>query len=310
MIKTSKAFAPASIANINVGFDLLGMAFPALGDTVEVSHNGTTQNKIVHIESPMKLPYELEDNCCGVVIEKMKNTLNIKEGVDITINKGMDSGSGLGSSSASSVAAAMAYNGLLNNPLDKRGLLPYATAGEYLASGAIHLDNVAPCMMGGMTLSHHLKTIYDVIELPVLEDLYAIALFPKIVINTKESRSKLLHTIPVKLATNQIGNMASFMVGLYKNDIELIKLALKDEMIEPQRKNDIPRFDEMKEAAMDSGALGFGISGSGPTVFAICIGQSNAHKIQEAVVSAFKPSNLDYTKYISKITHESGAKII
>lgn len=297
------AFAPATIANVNVGFDILGMALSNIGDKVEVTPNGLQENRIVQIDNHSSLPKDASKNCCTVVIQKMQEQNNNPIFVDVKIKKGFASGSGLGSSSASSAAAAFAYNQLLEKPYACNELIPFAAEGERIACGSPHLDNVAPALLGGLTLLHQQKAI----ALPLPKQLYAVSFFPDIEINTASARSIVSKQIPLETATKQVAHMGAFIAGLYQNDVALIKSSLCDFLVEPSRKILIPYFDEMRKVSMKLGAVTFGISGSGPSVFAL----TSSAKISNDILTEFKKiyykKGIDILAFTEQIKNNNGA---
>ncbi len=305
-MKEITAFAPASIANFNVGYDVLGVSLNNLGDQVKLIHNETQENKIVSIENGKQIPKDVNKNCCSVVIRKMQEALGIYRGVDIYITKGFASGSGLGSSSASSAAAAFTYNELLGKPYSKKELVFFAAEGERVACGSAHIDNVAASILGGIVLASG----NDIIELPVPENLFATTLFPKITLNTTDSRKILKEHVSLKSASKQIGLMGMFVSSLYKNDLNGLSNALQDILIEPMRSLLIPHFFEMKEAVKQYGALAFGISGSGPSVFAISEGKKNAELITNVLEEVYVPLGIEFQIYNNALSEKSGARIL
>lgn len=308
-MKKITAFAPATIANLNVGFDILGLALQGIGDEVTMVFNGTDSNRIVKMINGDNLPMEAEKNCCSVVVRAMQDELAHYQGVDITIKKGFASGSGLGSSSASSAAAALAYNALLEHPFSKEELVAFAAQGEMAACGSPHVDNVAPSILGGIVMAVAQEK-NRFVSLPVLDDMFATLLYPQISVKTSDSRSILKKSIEVKTASEQIGFMGLFVSSLYTNDAQLFKTAMHDVIIEPMRSMLIPKFEEMKIAAIESGALAFGISGSGPSVFAISQGEDQAKKIQVVLEKIYQQTDIAFTTYLSPINKNSGASII
>jgi homoserine kinase len=308
-MKRITAFAPATIANFNVGFDLLGLALQGIGDEVSMTFNGTDSNRIVKLINGDNLPMEADKNCCSVVVRAMQEQLGRYQGVDIEIKKGFASGSGLGSSSASSAAAAVAYNALLEYPFSKEDLVDFAAQGESAACGSPHVDNVAPSIIGGIVMAVAQEK-NRFVSLPMLDNMYAILLYPQISVKTSDSRSILKKSIEVKTASEQIGFMGLFVSSLYMNDAQLFKTAMHDVIIEPMRSMLIPKFEDMKKAALDSGALAFGISGSGPSVFAISQGEDQARKTKDALEKIYQQTDIDFTIYLSPINTNSGATII
>ena len=308
MIKV-KAFAPASYSNLSVGFDILGLALRNLGDIVELEQREDSAIHIKSIFSEVDLPEEVDKNCCSIVIKKMQEACASEIGCDIIIRKGFKAGSGLGSSSASSVAAAVAYNALLGSPFVKEDLLEFALEGEFLACGARHADNVAPSLFGGLIMVRSYEPL-DIISLPVPSELYAVTLFPDVEVKTSESRKLLPKQVDLSVLTKQVANMAGFISALYEEDYDRIADCLVDHVAEPGRKSLIPHFDEMKKAAMDMGALCFGISGSGPTVFSLTDNASVAEDIKGELESIFANSPIQANCFVEKLEESEGAHII
>ncbi len=304
-----KAFAPATIANLSVGFDTLGLALGSIGDTVEVSWSGSDSNQIVSIENGDNLPKEIQRNCCGVVIEAMQQNSGETRGVDISIHKGFSSGSGMGSSSASSAAAAVAYNHLLGNPYSQKELVAFATLGETAACGTPHCDNVAPAIYGGMVLIRDQHEL-DILSLPVPESLYALVFFPNVKVNTSDSRSVMSQQISLDTARNQWANLGAFVAGLYQNDLNIIRNSLQDYIAEPVRGVFIPKFQEMKSIANKHNAIGFGISGSGPSVFALTDSMQSAKQINAEFESIFENTNISTSSVIEQLCLNKGALIL
>jgi len=299
------AFAPATIANLNVGFDILGMALSTVGDKVKVTLNSSSENKILQIINGPGIPTDSAKNCCSVVIQKMQEKLGSTEKVDIRINKGFPSGSGLGSSSASSAAAAFAYNELMGTPFSLEELVLFASEGERVACGSAHLDNVAPAILGGLVLVQN----QNLIRLPIPESLFAVSFFPQVEVKTADSRSVLKSEISLQTSSHQTALTASFVSSLYENDLERFSESMKDIIVEPQRKNLIPRFDEMKESAFKNGALAFGISGSGPSVFAFANSKNQADKIESELKSVFAGSDIATMSFTESVHGNKGARL-
>lgn len=302
-MKTVCAFAPATIANLNVGFDTLGLSLSSIGDKVEVTENQLFENRITEIANHSSLPTDVHKNCCTVVIAKMQEEIKDSPFVDVRIKKGFASGSGLGSSSASSAAAAFAYNGLLNDPFKEEELLQFAAEGERIACGAPHLDNVAPALLGGIILLHQNKAI----RLPLPETFYSVSFFPDIEINTSSARSIVPQATSLRTTTIQVSNMGAFVSALYESNYELMKSSLKDLLVEPTRKILIPYFDEMREQSLKSGAITFGISGSGPSVFALAQSNEIAEEVRQELERIYEGKGIKTLSFIEDLTKKSGA---
>jgi homoserine kinase len=297
-METYKAFAPATIANLNVGFDILGLALQNIGDTVEITLNELNYNRITNIVNGANLPFEVNKNSCSVVIQKMQEAINDFKGLDIQITKGFDSGSGMGSSSASSAAAAIAFNLMQNNRFSELELIQFAGEGERIACGSAHFDNVAPAIMKGITL---VKNENCVLKLPVLEDLFALVIFQNIEIKTEYARSILPQTIPLEYAISQMANIASLVSALYTKDYNLFKDCMIDLIAEPYRSKLIPNFKELKAIAIQNNAIAYGISGSGPSVFCLAKGKYNLDIIQNNCINYLNNKNVVYKCYTSKV---------
>lgn len=306
-----KAFAPATVANVACGFDVLGFAIHGLGDYVTASFSEEPGLRITSITGDEgKLPKEIEKNTAGLaVLSLLKNAGRENEiGIELEIEKKMPLGSGLGSSAASSAAAVFAVNELLGNPFPRNDLLPFAVEGELAASGTAHADNVAAALIGGFIL---VKTHQppDIITLNTPDKLHCTIIHPEIEIQTKNSRKILKKQVSLEKAVTQWGNLGSLIAGLYTNDYDLIGRSLHDEIIEPVRSVLIPGFSEMQQAALDHGALGCSISGSGPSLFALSKSQDQAEEIGKAMGTVLKSIGLEYNLHISKI-NTVGASVV
>ena len=303
--KDIKVFAPASVANVACGYDILGFALHKPGDEIVgrlVNKPGLRITKITGDKG--KLPLEVEKNTAGFAAQRLLEHLGEeKRGIEIEIHKKMPFGSGLGSSAASSVAGAMIINELLNRPLTKRELLPFAVAGEELADGAYHADNVGPSLMGGMVLIRDNATL-DVHKLVTPEGLYATVVYPHVKILTRDARAVLSDTTTLKKTITQTGNLGALIVGLYNADLGLISRALNDVIVEPQRAQLIPGFYKVKEAALKAGVLGCSISGAGPSIFALSENKIIAERAGEAMQRVFNDINIKNELFISTINQE------
>jgi len=297
-----KIFCPATIANLNCGFDVLGLCLEGIGDEMIVrksSKKGIRITKIIGAD----LPLETEKNVAGVAALALIEHLDIDFGFEIEIYKKIKAGSGIGSSSASAAGAVFGINELLGNSFSKNELVNFAMKGEVVASGSEHADNVAPCLLGGFTLVRGYNPL-DVIRIESPSELYAVVLHPHIEVKTADARAVLKPMIPLKDAITQIGNLGGFIAGLYTNDYSLIGRSLIDVLIEPHRKHLIPNFDEVKNAALQNGALGSGISGAGPSIFAICKGKQSAQKVALAMSDCYQETKIEFDIHLSKINKE------
>ena len=302
-----KVFSPASIANLNCGFDVLGLSLEGIGDEIilrKVPQNGI---KITEINGA-DLPLETQKNVAGVAGMAMLNDLNLNFGFEIQIHKGIPIGSGIGGSAASAAAVVFGINQFLEKPLSLQELTHYGMKGEALASGNEHADNVAPSIYGGFTLITS-YTPLNIVSLPVPENLFVTIIRPHIEIKTKASRAALPINVPLKNAITQSGNLAGFISSLYTSDYELMARSLKDVLVEPHRKHQLPLFDEARTAALKSGAMAFGIGGSGPAMFSICKGNEVANQLEENLKELYRKSDIQIDSFVSRVS-TVGSKII
>lgn len=305
-----KVFAPASVANVAVGYDIMGFALEAPGDEIIARFSEKSGLRITKITGAKgKLPYELERNTAGYAALKLLEHLGETErGIEMEIHKKMPFGSGLGSSAASAVAGVMAVNELLGCPLKKRELLPFAVLGEQIADGAYHADNVAPSLLGGITLVRSNEEL-DVYDLNVPRGTYATVIHPDVKIFTKDARGILSDQVDLQQHIRQSGNLAAFVAGLYESDFDLIRRSLQDLIIEPQRAKLIPHFYEVKEAVLNTGVLGCSISGAGPSIFALSNDKIIAEKAGEEMKRIFHNNNIDNQVYTCKINQEGALRL-
>jgi homoserine kinase len=297
-----KIFCPATIANVSCGFDVLGLCLDNVGDEMLVERSLKRGVRIKEIKGA-DLPLDPAQNVAGVAALALLEKLHPTFGFDITIYKNIKAGSGIGSSAASAAGAVYAVNHLLGHPLTTSELVHYAMQGEKLASGAAHADNVAPALLGGFTLIRSYEPL-DIVEIPAPADLYAAVIHPQIELKTKDARAVLKDTVNFKDAIKQSANLAGFISGLYTNNYDLIGRSLQDVLVEPLRAHLIPHFYLLKNAALDAGALGSGISGSGPSVFALAKGQETAQEAANAMAGVLEGTGIDYEVHISKINSE------
>ena len=302
-----KIFSPATVANVSCGFDSLGFAIDTVGD--EMTFTKTTEKgvKITEITGA-NLPFDVDKNAASAVVKKLLLESNADFGISITIHKGFSPGSGLGSSAASAAGAAFGANQFLQNRFSELELTKYAMFGEEVACGSQIADNVAAATYGGFVLVRSYNPL-EIIKLPVPNELRLVAIHPQIEIKTKDAREVLPKEILLKDAVTQWANVGGLIAGLYANNYELIGHSLVDIIVEPARKNLIPLFDVVKQNAINAGALGAGISGSGPTIFALCKGDVIAKKVFEAIQHNYKNTGIEATAFISKVNNE-GIKIL
>jgi homoserine kinase len=302
-----KLFCPATIANLSCGFDVLGLCLDNVGDEMVIrksAQKGIRITKIIGAD----LPLETENNVSGVAGLALLETVNPDFGFEIEIYKNIKAGSGIGSSAASSAGAVFGINALLGYPYSTKDLVQFAMQGEKLACGNAHADNVAPALLGGFTLVRSYSPL-DIIKIESPSELYATVVHPQIELKTSDARSVLKQTVSLKSAIMQWGNVGGLIAGLYTQDYDLIGRSLHDEIVEPLRSVLIPGFDLIKQAALENGALGSGISGSGPSIFALSKGKETAEKIAKAMSAVYEAINLPYEIHVSKVNSE-GVKIL
>ena len=302
--KTVKVFAPASVANVAVGYDILGFAIDGMGDDILVREGSSEGLSIKSIHHNKALSKDISKNTAGVAAYELLKSLGKEdEPIEMEIYKNMSVGTGLGSSAASAVAGAYAVNAYLGKPYDKYELLKFATLGEQAADGSFHADNVAPSMLGSFILVRDNPTL-DCVKLPVPSGLRAVIVHPKIEVLTKDSRSILSEEVRLSDHIRQSANLGGFLIGLYKSDFELMKRSLNDLIIEKQRSHLIPEFDKVKASALEHGALGCSISGAGPSVFCLCNNSLTAENIQSAWSHIYQKAGIDNDCFIANIDME------
>ncbi|NJD31517.1 MAG: homoserine kinase [Gammaproteobacteria bacterium] len=309
MVRTSAtAFAPASVGNVAVGFDILGHTVAALGDRVRVSRRTEPGVAIRAITGVVKdLPLAAEKNTAGMAALALQRELGLPFGFELEIEKGIPLGSGLGGSAASAVAAVVAAAALVDRPLDRTRLLKFAMQGEAVASGSVHVDNIAPSLFGGLVLTVGIDNPH-VKQIPVPESVRCVLVHPHMVLATREARAILRRTVELSDVIWQQANLAGFLAGCYTSDLGLIRESLLDVVIEPQRQVLIPGFVEVKQAALAAGALGGSISGAGPTVFAWAE-SDDAENVRAEMVAAFRNHGLESDSWVSAIDRD-GARVV
>jgi len=308
--KEIKVFAPASVTNVGCGFDILGFAVEWPGDELILrlkKEPGIFIRKIYNDDG--RIPLNPEENTAGRAVLSLYNYLKLDIGLELEIYKKMPLCSGLGSSAASAVAAVFALNELLDKPLNKNELLPFALEGEKISSGGnIHADNTAASLFGGFILVRSMQPL-EIINLDYPENLYCVVIHPQIELPTSEMRRIIPTDIPLSLAVTQWGNIAGMVAGLMKNDLGLISRSMDDKIIEPVRSQKIPGFYAVKDAAMNAGALGSSISGSGPSVFALCDSKETSRSAGEKMKAVFASLKIESDIYVSKI-NKSGPVVL
>jgi len=307
MARRVKVFAPASIANMGCGFDIMGFTLDEVGDILEMSLD-EGDGIVISNETDIPLPEDIEKNVVTPVIRKFLDIMDKKALIKVRILKKIYPGSGIGSSSASSAAAAYGMNALFGYPLSDEEVVDCAMEGEFLASGGYHADNAAPAVMGGIVLIRGYEPL-DLIKLPVPGNFYCSVIHPNIVVSTKEAREILPKEVPLHNAIRQWGNVGGLVAGLYSGDIDLVGRAMKDVVAEPFRKQFIPGFDELREKLLDAGALAMNIAGSGPSVFALADRFGVASKAGKIMKDHFSGLGIGYEAFVVKVSN-NGAKIL
>lgn len=302
-----KIFAPATVANVSCGYDAMGFALQALGDEMVFSKIKTKGVTISTIKGA-DLPFESDKNVAGVVAQLMLEDSKADFGLDIQIFKNFKPGSGLGSSAASASGTAFGVNQLLEHRYSNLELTKFAMQGEVAACGSAIADNVAAAIYGGFILVRNYEPL-DIVKIPSPSELVVTVIHPQIEIKTEDARKVVPQHISVKTAISQWANVGGLISGLHTSDFDLISRSLIDHVAEPQRKQLIPHFDDVKNAAIEAGALGAGISGSGPSIFALSKGVETANKVAQAINLIYKPIEIDYNIYISRIGMQ-GAKVV
>jgi homoserine kinase len=306
-MKYIKIFSPATVANVSCGFDSLGFAVDAIGDEMTFAKTQEKGVKITNITGA-NLTYNVDENAASAVVKKMLHEANADFGISLTIHKGFSPGSGLGSSAASAAGAAFGANKLLGNRYSELELTKFAMFGEKIACGSAIADNVAAAIYGGFVLVRSFNPL-EIIKLPVPSELRVVAIHPQIEVKTKNARAVLPSKIPLKDAVTQWANVGGLISGLYTDNYSLISNSLVDIIVEPARKPLIPFFDTVKNSALKAGALGAGISGSGPTIFALCKGDEIAENVYKNIQESYKNTGIDFEMFISKV-NQKGIKIL
>tara|TARA_R110002049_G_scaffold87533_1_gene221858 strand:- start:4642 stop:5631 length:990 start_codon:yes stop_codon:yes gene_type:complete len=302
-----KIFSPATVANVACGFDVLGFCLDSVGDQMvvrKINKKGIYISKIKGFD----LPYEAELNVAGVSALAMYEAIDVDFGFEIEIHKNIKPGSGIGSSAASAVGSVFGMNELLGRPFNKTQLTQFAIKGEALASKCEHADNLAPALFGGFTLVKSISPL-EILELPSPTDLYATIIHPQIEIKTSEARAILPKEVTLTSAIAQWANFGSLIHALHTSNYDLIQKSLHDVIVEPHRSKLIPHYNNVKTAALKAGALGTGISGSGPSVFSLSKGLGIAKNVKDAITEVYSKTGIDFDMHVSKINTD-GVKII
>ena len=305
-MKKIKVAVPATVANLVCGFDVLGMALNDPGDIMELELPDEPVIRIKHTDD-YGLPEEADKNVAGVALQALIEDYGKPIGFNVTVHKNIKPGSGLGSSAAGSAGAVVAANHLLGNPFSNEDLVRFAMNGEKLATGVKHADNVAPCIYGGITLVRSVFPL-DIISLAP-PNLFVTVVHPQIEVKTADARQILRKEVQLKDAIKQWGNIAGLVAGILKNDILLIGRSLEDVIIEPIRSILIPGFGVVKQMSKEAGALGGGISGSGPSIFMLNENENIAKQVEVVMANVYSAMGIDFKTYVTTINSQ-GVKII
>lgn len=301
----SSAFSPASVGNVGVGFDILGHALAGIGDTVHVRRIAEPAVRIAAIRfSAFELPLEAAGNTAGAALIELRHQLGLAHGFELVIDKGIALGSGMGGSAASCVAALVAANALLDAPLSREQLYPFALAGEAVASGGEHGDNIAPMLLGGLVLATHERMV----PITVPDAWHCLLVHPDAVLETRRARQALAGDYTLSEFVAQSANLAQVLAGCYRGDAALVRAGLADVLVEPRRAGLIAGFAPAKAAALAAGAMGASISGAGPSLFAWFETAQAAQAAAPAVQAAFADAGLPSQAWICPI-NSPGAQL-
>ena len=304
----ASAFAPASVGNVAIGFDILGFSVGAIGDRATVRTIREPEVRVKAIRGVVAdLPMEAAKNTAGRALQAMREALALPFGLELELDKGIPLASGLGGSAASAVAAVVAANAVLPQPCSKLELLKFAMQGEAVASGSLHVDNIAPSLYGGLVLTVGIDQP-RVKQIPVPTAVRAVIVHPHMFLSTRQARAILKGSVEMKDFVWQTANLAGFISGCYTDDIDMLRESFEDVVIEPQRSALIPGFGEVRRAAISAGALGCSISGAGPTMFAWCL-ESHALAVREAMVVEFSHHGLASDHWTTPI-EALGARVV
>lgn len=307
-MKAVTVFAPATVANIGCGFDAMGFAFEGIGDIIRMRL--TNNNKIEYINlSGVNLPQDPEKNLMTPALNAIMDATGLRQGVEVKILQKIIPCSGIGSSAAAAAAAVYAYNALIGSPYTDEQLVEFALEGEKMASGSTHADNVAPCLMGGVVLIRDYNPL-DMVRLDIAHgELFVAVVHPHFEVKTIEARSVLKQEMPLKTAIRQWANVGAMVAGMLQGDTALVGRSLQDYAAEPYRKQFIPQYDTLKAQIMECGALGANISGSGPSVFALCNNIETARRVNAVMEEHFERLSIEADTYCSPIC-KTGCRVL
>lgn len=301
-----RVFCPATVSNVGPGFDLLGFALEEPGDEIIVRKNNTGELQLFD-ETGAGLPLDNKSNIAAISAMALLEDLNNTDGFDLVFTKKIKPGSGIGSSAASCVAAVVGINEILGSPLTTPQLLPFAMEGEVVSSGSYPADNIAPALLGGFILIRGYDPL-DIKHIPYPEDLFCAVIHPNLEFKTSEGRKVLPESVPLKTALIQAGNLAGLVAGLATNDHGLIGRSINDVFAEPVRSKKLPEFEKLKKLTLEEGALGTGISGSGPSLFSLCRSKEIARAVAEVMKQHFAAHKIESEIYVSKVS-QAGCRI-
>ena len=292
-----KVFSPASVSNVCCGFDVLGFSIAGLGDELIITESDSNKINIIKVNG-YQVPLSAKNNTASVAAQSLLDFLNIKSGFDIEINKNIKPGSGIGSSAASAVGAVYGINELLGSPLKRQELLKFAMQGEFVSSKTAPADNVASSLYGGLILVNNREN-YNVIQLPVPKNLYAVIHHPLLEIKTSDSRDVLPKTVDLKIASDQLASIGGFIHSLHMGDFDLMRLILKDYLVENYRTEHVPFFKELKNISESNKAICCSISGSGPSVFSLVKNYNEAIKFKSKYDEIYVKNSVEFNSYIT-----------
>jgi len=293
--------SPATVANLVCGFDILGLALREPFDRMELAWTDEPGVQVKNLDD-FDLPAEPARNVAGVVLQAMLEQSGSTRGFVLQSDKRIKPGSGIGSSAASAAGAAVGANYLLGNRFSRDELVQFAMLGEKLASGVKHADNIAPCILGGVSLIRSIHPL-DIVSIPSPE-LFVTVIHPQIEVRTSDARQILKQMVSLKDAIRQWGNIAGLVTGFMKNDLALISRSLEDVIIEPVRSILIPGFEEIKHGCREAGALGGGISGSGPSVFMLSEDETRARATETVMRDIYTRIGIDFNTYVTTINQQ------
>ncbi|MFY0608433.1 MAG: homoserine kinase [Cyclobacteriaceae bacterium] len=306
-MESVKIFAPSSVANVGPGYDTFGFAIEELGDIITLTKRNDGILNVLPTEGA-DLPTEATNNVASVAIQSMLDHLGSKQGMDIHIKKLFKPGSGLGSSASSASGAVFAANELLDRPLKIEELMPFALEGEALASKCYHADNVAPALLGGFQVARSYEP-FELFQVPTPEELRVLIIFPDVEVKTAIAKGLIPSELSIKDAREQWGNVGGLIHALHTKDFGLLDRCIEDRIAEPHRKKLIPSYDQVKDIAKTSGSVGFNISGSGPSMFALFTSEEDAKSCAEQVTSMYYNTGQTVLIHISKINNQ-GCEVI